>query len=207
MSNRPDSRDHLPFDRNSITDTFVKKSGDTEMNKILLSAVAGLITLAFVQAAQPQKQPEAGTPAPDFSLTTSDGSQISLKDYRGKWVVLYFYPKDFTSGCTMEARNFQRDLTKYEEAGAVVLGVSVDTAQSHKDFCAKEGLNFKLLADPDATVSTEYGSVMDYKGEKLAARNTFIINPDGQVAKVYTGVKPADHSEQVLKDLAELKKS
>jgi peroxiredoxin Q/BCP len=207
MSDRPDSRDHLPFDRNSITDTFVKKSGDTEMNKILLSVVAGLITLAFVQAAQPQKQPEAGTPAPDFSLTTSDGSQISLKDYRGKWVVLYFYPKDFTSGCTMEARNFQRDLTKYEEAGAVVLGVSVDTAQSHKDFCAKEGLNFKLLADPDATVSTEYGSVMDYKGEKLAARNTFIINPDGQVAKVYTGVKPADHSEQVLKDLAELKKS
>ena len=177
------------------------------MNKILLSAVAGLITLAFVQAAQPQKQPEAGTPAPDFSLTTSDGSQISLKDYRSKWVVLYFYPKDFTSGCTMEARNFQRDLAKYEEAGAVVLGVSVDTAQSHKDFCAKEGLNFKLLADPDATVSTEYGSVMDYKGEKLAARNTFIINPDGQVAKVYTGVKPAEHSEQVLKDLAELKKS
>jgi thioredoxin-dependent peroxiredoxin len=207
MSDRPDSRDHLPFDRISITDTFVKKSGDTEMNKILLSAAAGLITLAFVQAAQPQKQPEAGTHAPDFSLTTSDGSQISLKDYRGKWVVLYFYPKDFTSGCTMEARNFQRDLTKYEEAGAVVLGVSVDTAQSHKDFCAKEGLNFKLLADPDATVSTEYGSVMEYKGSKLAARNTFIINPKGEIAKVYTGVKPAEHSEEVLKDLADLKKS
>jgi peroxiredoxin Q/BCP len=207
MSDRPDSRDHLPFDRNSITDTFVKKPGEVKMNKIFLSAIAGLITLAFVQAAETQKQPGAGTPAPDFSLTTSDGSQVSLKDYRGKWVVLYFYPKDFTSGCTMEARNFQRDLTKYEEAGAVVLGVSVDTAQSHKDFCAKEGLNFKLLADPDATVSTEYGSVMDYKGEKLAARNTFIINTEGQIAKVYTGVKPAEHSEQVLKDLAELKKS
>jgi peroxiredoxin Q/BCP len=177
------------------------------MNKIFLSAIVSLITLASVQAAETQEQPAAGTPAPDFSLTTSDGSQVSLKDYRGKWVVLYFYPKDFTSGCTMEARNFQRDLAKYEEAGAVVLGVSVDTAQSHKDFCAKEGLNFKLLADPDATVSTEYGSVMDYKGEKLAARNTFIINPEGQVAKVYTGVKPAEHSEQVLKDLAELKKS
>ena len=107
----------------------------------------------------------------------------------------------------MEARNFQRDLTKYEEVGAVVLGVSVDTAQSHKDFCAKEGLNFKLLADPDATVSTEYGSVMDYKGSKLAARNTFIINPQGEIAKVYTGVKPAEHSEQVLKDLTELKKT
>jgi peroxiredoxin Q/BCP len=177
------------------------------MNKIFLSAIVGIITLAFVQAAETQKQPVAGTPAPDFSLTTSDGSQVSLKDYRGKWIVLYFYPKDFTSSCTMEARNFQRDLTKYEEAGAVVLGVSVDTAQSHKDFCAKEGLSFKLLADPDATVSTEYGSVMDYKGSKLAARNTFIINPKGEIAKVYTGVKPAEHSEEVLKDLADLKKS
>ena len=177
------------------------------MNKIFLSTVIGLITLAFVQSAETQKQPSVGTPAPDFSLTTSDGSQVSLKDYRGKWVVLYFYPKDFTSGCTMEARNFQRDLAKYDEAGAVVLGVSVDTAQSHKDFCAKEGLNFKLLADPDATVSTEYGSVMDYKGEKLAARNTFIINPQGEIAKVYTGVKPSEHSEQVLRDLADLKKS
>jgi thioredoxin-dependent peroxiredoxin len=177
------------------------------MKKIFLPGIVGLITLALVQAAETQKQPEAGAPAPDFSLTTSDGGQVSLKDYRGKWVVLYFYPKDFTSGCTMEARNFQRDLTKYEQAGAVVLGVSVDTAQSHKDFCAKEGLNFKLLADPDAKVSTEYGSVMDYKGAKLAARNTFIIDPNGEIAKVYTGVKPADHSEQVLKDLTELKKS
>ncbi|HXI75106.1 MAG TPA: peroxiredoxin, partial [Pyrinomonadaceae bacterium] len=118
-----------------------------------------------------------------------------------------FYPKDFTSGCTLEAHNFQRDITKYGDAGAVILGVSVDTAQSHKDFCAKEGLNFKLLADPDAKVSTEYGSMMDYKGQKLAARNTFLINPDGEVVKVYTGVKPAEHSDQVLKDLAELKKS
>ena len=167
----------------------------------------GLTTLALVYAAETQTQPETGKPAPDFSLTTGDGSQVSLKDYRGKWVVLYFYPKDFTSGCTMEAHNFQRDLTKYEGAGAVILGVSVDTAQSHKDFCAKEGLNFKLLADPDAKISTEYGSVMDYKGQKLAARNTFIINPQGEIAKVYTGVKPADHSEQVLKDLADLKKS
>jgi len=177
-----------------------------EMNKILLSAIVGLITLSFMQGAETQNQPEAGRPAPDFSLTTSDGSQVSLKDYRGKWVVLYFYPKDFTSGCTMEARNFQRDLAKYQDADAVILGVSVDTAQSHKDFCAKEGLNFKLLADPDAKVSTEYGSVMDYKGAKLASRNTFIINPQGEIAKVYTGVKPADHSEQVLKDLGELKK-
>jgi peroxiredoxin Q/BCP len=177
------------------------------MKNMILSAIIALGTFTLMAAAETSKQPVAGTQAPDFSLTTSDGSQISLKDYRGKWVVLYFYPKDFTSGCTMEARNFQRDLAKFEQSGAVVLGVSVDTAQSHKAFCAKEGLNFKLLADPDAKVSTEYGSVMDYKGEKLAARNTFIINPNGEIAKVYTGVKPADHSEQVLKDLADLKKS
>jgi peroxiredoxin Q/BCP len=177
------------------------------MNKIFLSAAAVLATFCFVQAAETQQQPEVGKPAPDFNLTTGDGSQVSLKDYRGKWIVLYFYPKDFTSGCTMEAHNFQRDLAKYEGAGAVILGVSVDTAQSHKDFCAKEGLNFKLLADPDGKISTEYGSIMDYKGSKLAARNTFIINPKGEIAKVYTSVKPADHSEQVLKDLAELKKS
>jgi peroxiredoxin Q/BCP len=177
------------------------------IRNITLSAVIGLGTLGLMAAAENPSQPAVGQPAPDFSLTTGDGSQISLKDYRGKWVVLYFYPKDFTSGCTMEARNFQRDLTKYEGTGAVILGVSVDTAQSHKDFCAKEGLNFKLLADPDAKVSTEYGSVMDYKGSKLAARNTFIINPKGEIAKVYTGVKPAEHSEQVLKDLSELQKS
>ena len=178
-----------------------------KMRNMILSVIIGLGTLGVMAAAEIQQQPEAGKPAPDFSLTTGDGSQVSLKDYRGKWIVLYFYPKDFTSGCTMEARNFQRDLAKYEDSGAVILGVSVDTAQSHKDFCTKEGLNFKLLADPDAKVSTEYGSVMDYKGEKLAARNTFVINPQGEIAKVYTGVKPADHSEQVLKDLAELKKS
>src|SRR5438034_4015702 len=178
-----------------------------KIKNIILSAVIGLGPLVTMKATEPANQPEVGKPAPDFSLTTGNGSQVSLKDYRGKWVVLYFYPKDFTSGCTMEARNFQRDLVKYGDAGAVILGVSVDTAQSHKDFCAKEGLNFKLLADPNAKVSTEYGSVMDYKGQKLAARNTFIINPNGDIAKVYTGVKPADHSEQVLKDLAELKKS
>ena len=175
-------------------------------NTILL-ALIGLATFTCMAATESQTQPEVGKPAPDFSLTTGDGSQVSLKDYHGKWVVLYFYPKDFTSGCTLEAQNFQRDLSKYTDAGVVILGVSVDTAQSHKDFCAKEGLNFKLLADPDAKVSTEYGSVMDYKGQKLAARNTFIINPDGDVVKVYTSVKPAEHSEQVLKDLADLKKS
>jgi peroxiredoxin Q/BCP len=107
----------------------------------------------------------------------------------------------------MEAHNFQRDLAQYEKTGAVILGVSVDSTDSHKEFCTKEGLTFKLLADPGGKVSAQYGSTMDYKGMTMAARNTFLINPEGKIAKVYTGVKPAEHSEQVLKDLADLKKS
>jgi peroxiredoxin Q/BCP len=182
---------------------------NTTSRSLLLSLAILVMLLSILATAanEPQKQPAADSPAPDFSLVTSDGSQAGLKDYRGKWVVLYFYPKDFTSGCTLEAKNFQRDLAKYSEAGAVVLGVSVDSAQSHKDFCAKEGLNFKLLADPDGKVSALYGSTMEYQGAKMAARNTFIINPKGEIVKVYTGVKPAEHSDQVLKDLAVLKKS
>ncbi len=177
------------------------------MNKPLLSIFAGLITVALMQAADEPKQPKVGQPAPDFHLSSNDGSQVSLKDYRGKWVVLYFYPKDFTSGCTLEAHNFQRDLAQYQNDSAIILGVSVDSAQSHKDFCAKEGLNFKLLSDSDGKVSTEYGSIMDHNGAKMAARNTFLIDPQGKIVKVYTGVKPAEHSEQVLKDLSDLKKS
>ena len=177
------------------------------MNRRFLLFLLVMSAPGLLLAADPQTQPAVGKAAPDFSLTSNDGSQVSLKDYKGKWVVLYFYPKDFTSGCTLEAQNFQRDLAKYQNAGAIILGVSVDSAQSHKDFCAKEGLNFKLLADPDAKVSSQYGSVMDYKGSKMAARNTFIINPKGEIARVYTGVKPAAHSEEVLKDLDALKKS
>src|SRR5881275_1147335 len=177
------------------------------MNKMTLAIVSVIAALGLVRAAEPQKQPAAGTPAPEFSLTSNEGSAVSLKDFKGKWVVLYFYPKDFTSGCTLEAQNFQRDLAKYQNTGAIILGVSVDNAESHKNFCAKEGLNFKLLADTDTKVSEAYGSLKDYDGKKMSARNTFIINPEGKIAKVFTGVKPQIHSEEVLQALAELKKS
>ena len=163
-------------------------------------AVSGLM------GADTATPPAAGQPAPDFSLPSGDGGLVSLKDYKGKWVVLYFYPKDFTSGCTLEAHNFQDDLTKYQSQNAVILGVSTDTVQSHKDFCAKEGLNFKLLADPDLKAVAAYGSAMEYKGAKMAARNTFLIDPDGKIARVYLKVSPAGHSEEVLKDLAVLAK-
>ena len=170
--------------------------------------VLGLLFAAG--AAQPAlaqgTAPTVGEPAPTFSAPDERGETVKLEDYRGKYVVLYFYPKDFTSGCTMEARGFQRDLAKYEDAGAAILGVSFDTSQSHQDFCAKEGLNFKLLADTDGAISTAYGSVMEYNGNKLSSRNTFIIDRDGKVAKVFTGVKPPAHSEEVLAALGELKK-
>ena len=150
--------------------------------------------------------PAAGASAPNFKLKSNEGKKTSLKDYRGKWVVLYFYPKDFTGGCTLQARNFQADLVKYEKLNAVVIGVSVDSVASHQAFCAKEGLTFKLLSDPDARVSTQYGSVMENKGNKLSSRNTFLINPEGQIAKAFIKVKPSGHSEEVLAALDEQQK-
>jgi thioredoxin-dependent peroxiredoxin len=150
------------------------------------------------------KAPAVGTAAPDFTLNSQESKPISLHDYKGKWVVLYFYPKDFTSGCTVEAHNFQRDLAQYEQKNAVILGVSVQDEDSHQKFCAKEGLNFKLLADTKQEVSTTYDSVMNFGVAKLSARHTFLIDPNGVVRKVYLDVKPQEHSQEVLAALTEL---
>jgi peroxiredoxin Q/BCP len=160
-------------------------------------------------APEPAKvpMPAVGTEAPGFSLPSQDGSKVELASYRGKWVVLYFYPKDFTGGCTLEAQSFQRDLGKYKAKGAVVLGVSVDSVSSHKDFCVKESLQYKLLADPDHTVVDKYGTLVMYNGTPFASRTTFVIDPKGIVRKVYPKVQPATHSAEVLTDLAALKKA
>jgi len=166
----------------------------------VLFLTLSVATLLAVAADQPQP-PSAGTPAPTFSLPSQEGMQVSLDQFKGKWVVLYFYPKDFTQGCTIEAHNFQRDIDKYTQNNAVVVGVSVDNVDSHKSFCTKEGLNFKLLADPDHSVVQKYGSVMEYNGMTLAARNTFLIDPTGVIKKVYLKVSPQGHSEEVLADL------
>ena len=174
---------------------------------VFLFALLVVTAIAVKPFSLPGEVPAPGTVAPTFKLVTNEGKPADLSKFHGKWVVLYFYPKDFTSGCTLEAHNFQRDLDKYKKLHAVILGVSVDTAESHKSFCAKEGLNFKLLADTDAKVSEMYGSVMEYNGAKLSARNTFIIDPQGKIVRVFTKVSPAGHSEEVLAALATLQKS
>jgi peroxiredoxin Q/BCP len=148
--------------------------------------------------------PQAGQPAPDFTLPSQDGSKVSLHDFKGKWVVLYFYPKDGTTGCTIEAHNFQRDLAKYEQNRAVIVGVSVDSIGSHEQFCAKQGLTFKLLADTEKSVSRQYGSLTNLLGYKISSRNTFLVNPEGRIAKAWTGVDPSRHSAEVLAALAQL---
>ena len=166
------------------------------------SVLSALLLAVGVSAAD--TAPQVGQAAPDFTLSSQDGSRVSLHDFKGKWVVLYFYPKDGTHGCTIEAHNFQRDLAKYQQNGAVIVGVSVDSTSSHQEFCAKQGLTFKLLADTEKAVSRQYGSLTSLLGYKISARNTFLVNPEGRIARVWTGVSPARHSAEVLAALTQL---
>ena len=140
-----------------------------------------LLSLFAVTMAIAAEPPAEGSKAPDFTLKSQDGTPVSLHDFKGKYVVLYFYPKDRTQGCTIEAHGFQDDLAKYDAKNAVILGVSVDNVASHQDFCAHDSLTFKLLADDAKQVTPEYGSLQDYKGMSLAARNSFLIGPDGTI--------------------------
>lgn len=151
--------------------------------------------------------PAEGSKATDFTLQSQEGKSVSLHDFRGQWIVLYFYPKDMTKGCTIEAHNFQRDLAQYEAKKATVIGVSVDSVDSHQQFCTKESLSFRLLSDTTHRVVDEYGSVMQFGTNVVAARNTFIIDPNFVIRKVYTKVNPEPHSQQVLADLTELQKA
>jgi thioredoxin-dependent peroxiredoxin len=171
------------------------------MRKAVLSIFAAVlvfsIALVRVHAAD-QTMPAVGQTAPGFTLPSQDGSQISLSSFKGKWVVLYFYPKDATPGCTIEAHNFQQALPQLEAKNAVVLGVSVDTPDSHKQFCTKEGLTFRLLADPEHTVVSEYGSLGSYGAMTIANRNTFLIGPQGKIVQEWTKVNPQTAASDVL---------
>ena len=177
------------------------------MLRIVLLVVVVILAVLVFRLTSRSATPAEGSSAPDFTLPSQEGTPVSLKDYRGKWVVLYFYPRDQTPGCTREAHNFQVDQTKYAERNATVLGVSVDSVDSHRRFCAKEGLNFKLLADTNGSVSKAYGSLINFVVVKLAERHTFLIDPAGRIAKAYTSVDPAKHSEEVLAKLDVLEKT
>lgn len=171
-----------------------------------LTVLVASICAGFVAAADAPAVPTVGAMAPDFKLNSQEGKVVNLHDFRGKWVVLYFYPKDFTQGCTIEAHGFQRDLAQYQAKNAQIVGVSVDSTDSHKDFCAKEGLNFTLLSDADHQVVKTYGSVRTLGTNEVAARNTFLLNPQGKIVKEFIGVEPTKHSEEVLAALDELQK-
>lgn len=147
------------------------------------------------------KQLPLNEPAPQFLLSTNTGDgDIALEDYRGQWVVLYFYPQDFTSGCTLEARRFQQDLGEYELRNTQILGVSVDDVDSHAEFCDSEGLKFPLLADTDGEVSKAYGSWLG----AMSLRHTYLIDPEGILRETFLGVRPSIHSQEVLARLDEL---
>lgn len=178
---------------------------ERRMNKISIFSVPALaLFLSASPVVRAAEIPAEGAKAPDFTLQSQEGKTVSLKDFRGQWVVLYFYPKDMTQGCTIEAHNFQRDLDKYTAKKAAIVGVSADNIDSHQQFCTKESLTFKLLADPGKETIGRYGSLA--ANGMVAARNTFLIDPNGTIRKVYTQVKPNPHSEEVLTALSDLQK-
>lgn len=164
------------------------------------------ILLVMLFSSSTHAEIKQGAPAPVFELVDQYNKTHTLSDYRGKWVVLYFYPKDDTPGCTTEACNFRDDIFKLRGLNAEVIGISVDNTESHAKFAEKHGLPFPLLSDGDTKVAKSYGSLMSLGPIKIAKRHSFIINPEGNVAKVYRDVKPAEHSDQIIRDLKALQK-
>jgi peroxiredoxin Q/BCP len=182
----------------------MQRAGLWSLVAVTVLTCVGTARMAIAAGAGAMLEP--GASAPNFTLPSQEDKQVSLNQYKGKYVVLYFYPKDQTQGCTIEAHNFQRDQAMYDKEGAAILGVSLDTADSHKAFCTKENLTFKLLADPEHKVVDEYGvPVMEHGDAKFAKRVTFLISPSGKVLKVWPDVKVNNHSEEVLAAIKEAK--
>jgi peroxiredoxin Q/BCP len=182
------------------------------MNESVMAVIVVVLAVVVVfvfalrrKAALASLMPKVGQVAPNFTLPNQSGEPVTLSSYRGQWVVLYFYPKDMTSGCTIEAHNFQRDLEQYKALQTVILGVSVDTVQNHAKFCTKDSLEFTLLSDHGRMkVSKDYGVLANLMGMKFDKRITFLIDPAGRIAQVWTSVNPMKHSQQVLAELARL---
>jgi len=177
---------------------FVASSG------LLLSTLSANQALA----AAPKPGSIVGQQAPDFTLpATNAKGQLALSGLRGKWCVLYFYPADFSSGCTLEASRFQRELERFSELDAKVVGVSVDDLDRHRDFCGKQGITFDLLSDTDGKTSFAYGTLLTSELGSFAQRQTFLIDPKGKVAYAWEKVVPGEHVDSVLAKLEELQKN
>jgi len=173
----------------------------------LLFVLTLLCNLFAVSASAVDAMPQVGAVAPAFRLQDQNGHWRGPADYHGHWLVLYFYPKDFTPGCTTEVCTFRDDVAKLRQAGASVVGVSLDDAKSHAEFAAKYHVPFPLLADTDRKTAIEYGVLSSMMGMHYAKRTTFLIDPAGRIAKVYVDVDPKANSGQVLTDLAAMKKA
>jgi len=177
------------------------------INRIKKAMVTVLFSLSSLFVFNSQAHADdlkVGDMAPDFTLVDQHGNDVSLGAQKGKWVVLYFYPKDDTPGCTTEACSFRDNINKLITQKAVVLGVSVDSKDSHKAFSEKHELPFSLLADVDGNVAQKYDAILDLKIIKFAKRNSFIIDKQGKIAKVYRDVDPSEHVRNVIADLTKL---
>ncbi len=177
------------------------------MRRVFVRAVlAALLAVSAVGPLQAgEAVPQIGQAAPNFELPVTASKKVSLKDFQGKWLVLYFYPKDMTPGCTIEAQRFQRDLEQYKQLGAEVVGVSADAVDSHNMFSKKEGLTFTLASDVGGKVARAYDSWYGMGELGVAARNTYLIDPQGRVNKVFSRVDPTNHSAEVLAALKQAK--
>jgi len=178
---------------------------NSAVRRIFVAWSLAALTLLGAAPASFAATPAVGQPAPDFKLQDQEGRWHSLSDYRGKWVAMYFYPKDDTPGCTTEACSFRDNIFAFNKEGAVILGISVDDVHSHKKFAEKHSLPFTLLADADKKVTKEYGVLKNYGVIEVARRDTFLIDPQGRVAKHYESVDPDTTSKIVLEDIKTLK--
>ena len=174
------------------------------MKWLILFGLFAAVALLVSQMARAGELPKVGEAAPDFNLPDQDGKTHQLQDYAGQWLVLYFYPKDDTPGCTQEACAFRDDLHKLTALGAQVVGISVDDSNSHAEFARKYHLPFPLLADKSTGVAARYGALMDLCIFKYAKRYTFLIDPQGRIAKVYQKVETSKHSTEIIEDLNQI---
>ena len=189
-----------------MSELFLKiKYGENNIKILIIFSMLSILALLIAsQLARAGELPKIGAVAPNFSLPDQNGKVYTLADFQGKWLVLYFYPKDDTPGCTEEACNFRDDLSKLAGLGAQVVGISVDESQSHADFAKKYSLPFPLLADKDAEVTKRYAVLRNLGILKLARRYTFLIDPHGKVNKIYDKVATSRHSKEIIEDLTKL---